>query len=148
MDDIDTFITSYENHRKAQAEANERNKALVFDVLAAAGITTVTAKFDGEGDQGQLDAVTARAGDKEVSLPATPVTIHQSCWPKETLTTTEQPLSEAVETLCYDYLEQKHGGWENNEGGFGSFVFDVAQRSIELEFNGRFTDIATSHYTF
>jgi hypothetical protein len=43
---------------------------------------------------------------------------------------------------------QEHGGWENNDDAYGTFTFDVPERTIEPEFNGRFTDIATSHHTF
>jgi hypothetical protein len=38
----------------------------------------------------------------------------------------EYLLSEAIETLCYSYLEQEHGGWENNDGAFGTFELDIA----------------------
>ena len=60
----------------------------------------------------------------------------------------ESTLEEAIENLCYDYLEETHGGWENNDGGFGEFRIDVAKRTVELEFNGRFTDTCTSNHTF
>jgi hypothetical protein len=57
-------------------------------------------------------------------------------------------LREAIEELCYDYLSDKHDGWENNDGGFGTFVFDVATRAIELEFNARFIEFTTSTHEF
>jgi hypothetical protein len=59
-----------------------------------------------------------------------------------------ETLCAAIETLCYDYLEQTNGGWENNDGGFGEFIFDVAARTVELEFNGRYTDTFTTNHTF
>jgi hypothetical protein len=127
---------------------NGLNKAVVFDALAAAGITTITAEFDGEGDSGQIESVIACAGESPAELPQTPVTLHRASWQNETLTATTEPLREAIETLCYDYLEQEHGGWENNDRAFGTFTFDVAARTIELEFNGRFIDIATNTYSF
>ena len=34
-------------------------------------------------------------------------------------------------------------GWENNEGGYGEFIFDVAANTIELDMNIR---IETSEY--
>jgi hypothetical protein len=40
-------------------------------------------------------------------------------------------LHEAIDTLCYDYLEGSHGGWENNDGAFGEFHFDVDQRRVD-----------------
>ena len=149
MTDIDAFIESYEHHRKGLKNANKLNKAAVFDALAAAGIASVTVEFDGEGDSGQIGEINARAaGDLPASLPKTPVTLHRASWRSDTLSTTEQTLAEAVETLSYEYLEQEQGGWENNDGAYGFFEFDVAKRAIHLEFNGRYTDVATHDYEF
>jgi hypothetical protein len=41
--------------------------------------------------------------------------------------TAQQTIQGAVETLCYDYLDETHGGWGNNDGGFGGFRLDVAE---------------------
>jgi hypothetical protein len=43
---------------------------------------------------------------------------------------------------------EKHGGWENNEGAHGTFEFDVANRTVSLEFNERFVDTTTYNHTF
>jgi hypothetical protein len=146
MSDFDTVAAAYQRHTKALAKANEHNKTVLFDALAALRITTVNVEFDGEGDSGQIDAVTACADDADVTLPATPVMIQQASWRDDGLTTVEQSLGGAIETLCYSYLEQYQGGWENNDGAFGSFAFDIGKRTIQLEFNGRFTDVATHNY--
>ena len=45
-----------------------------------------------------------------------------------------------LEDLCYELLACAHSGWENNDGAFGVFVFDIAKRSIELEFSARYRD--------
>jgi len=148
MTDFDTIAASFERYRKALTEANTANKTVVFDALSAAGITSVTAEFDGEGDSGQIESVIACSGDAHVPLPATPLTLHHASWQNDRVTRVTSPLAEAIEALCYGYLEQEHGGWENNDGAFGSFEFDVAQRTIRLEFNGRFTDVATHNHDF
>jgi hypothetical protein len=148
MTDIDAIAASIKQHRQAVTAANEHNKPAVFDALVAAGITTVTVEFDGASDQGQIDSVIACAGELPVELPKTPVTLQHVSWQDYTLTARTEPLPEAIETLCYDYLEQEHGGWENNDGAFGSFAFDVAGRHIHLEFNGRFTSRLTYDYDF
>ena len=131
MNDFKAVQDSYEAYLKAQAEANERSKAAVMDVLAAAGITAVQVAFDGSGDSGQIEEVNAFIGEAPAELPETPVT-------DENL-----PLKKAIEDLCYGYLTQLHDGWENNDGAFGEFTFDVQGRSIRFEFNGRFTDHST-----
>jgi hypothetical protein len=44
-----------------------------------------------------------------------------------------------VETLAYEVLAMTHCGWENNDGAFGDIVFDVAERTITLEYNERYS---------
>jgi hypothetical protein len=53
-------------------------------------------------------------------------------------------VSDAVEALVYALLEETHGGWENNEGAYGEFTFNVTERTITLDYNERYED---SHYT-
>ena len=83
-----------------------------------------------------------------IELPSMPLTLQQVHFGASEPSTASQPLCEAIAALCYDYLEQEHSGWENNDGAYGTFIFDVPKRTIELEFNGRFTDVATSHHHF
>lgn len=147
MTDSDTFTQTWRRHERAVAEANALNRVAVFDALDAAGITAVTVTFDGEGDSGQIEDVIAYIGDKQAALPRAPVTIHGTSWGQESLTAREQPVSAGLEDLCYGYLEQEHGGWENNDGAYGEFQFDVGERTIALEFNGRFSDVNTEHHT-
>ncbi len=35
---------------------------------------------------------------------------------------------DAIERLAYDFLEETHDGWENSDGAYGDFIFDVAER--------------------
>ena len=51
---------------------------------------------------------------------------------------------EAIEHLVYDALSETHGGWENNEGAYGEFVFDVPALEIRLDYNERIA--ATEYY--
>ena len=60
---------------------------------------------------------------------------------------TERNLEAAVETLAWDYLEIYYG-WENNDGAFGTFVFDVSARTITLEHNERYTEVNTTSHEF
>ena len=63
-------------------------------------------------------------------------------------TTFESLSSEAIETLGYDCLEEDHGGWENNDGAYGEFTFDVAERTITLDYNERHMESDHSAHTF
>jgi hypothetical protein len=169
MSDFDTYTARYECHRQNTSRANELNKAILFDALAAAGITEITVALDGCGDSGQIEGITICIGETSKALPApsatvplplarqavvitplpeTPITLHRVQWDSDKLGTEETTLQNAIEALCYDYLEQEHAGWMDNDGAYGEFKFDVAARTIHLEFNGRFTDVYTQTHTF
>lgn len=130
-------------------EANQLNKEAIFAALATAGITEVTVPFDGYGDSGQIDDMTARVDDRSVELPNVLVTIHERSYsPADAVESVQQPLREAVETLCYDYLEDSHPGWEIDGGSYGEFHFDVRGRTVRLEYNARITEILTEEDEF
>ena len=148
MNDLHSIMAAYEQHRREQAALNEGNKTAIFDALAAANITKVVVDFDGEGDSGQIDSIVAFTGEELTKMPVTTVTIRQVQYGKPEPFPVESTLDQAIETLCYDYLEDMHGGWENNDGAFGEFTIDAVNRTIELEFNARFTDCETTTHTF
>jgi len=144
----DDFETRYAQHKELCAKVNALNKTVLFDALAPAGITVINVEFDGEGDSGQLNGVCALAGDQPAQLPATQLTLHQLRWGQTESTPSEFTLEAAIEALCYDYLEQEHDGWENNDGGYGEFIINVAERTISLEFYSRYTDCEKYSHIF
>ena len=130
------------------AELKPRNKTVLFDALAAAGVTHVVVSFDGYGDSGQIESIEAKAGDNIVNLPGVQIEIHRAHWGMSEPECLVLTLSDAVHQLAYDCLEEKHAGWENNEGAFGEFTFDVAARTATLDFNWRFIDSEHSQDVF
>jgi hypothetical protein len=148
MVDMQSILESLEHHRMCLCETGKANKAVIFAALCAAGIDAVNVTFDGEGDSGQIDNIIARKGEAVIPIPEQAITLQSVSWDGKEVSLREHSLREAIEQLCYDYLEQEHGGWENNDGAFGEFTLDVAGKAVELEFNGRFTDTHTSTHTF
>jgi hypothetical protein len=143
------FEKTYGRYISTLTKANERNKVRLFDALHAANISAVTVTFDGEGDSGQIEDIIAYTGDAQAELPKTPLTIEVVSWDDDAAHEAEsETLQSAIEDLCYAYLSQQHGGWENNDGAFGEFAIDVTKRTIELEFNGRFSDHSTTSSSF
>lgn len=139
--------TWLEKHRKYQAlceSVRPSNKQAVFDVLAKAGITSVRIDFDGCGDSGQIESISPSVGSDLVNLPPGEITIVLVNEGDLSTMQREFSLKDALEELAYDFLEQTHGGWENNEGAWGEFQFDVSARTITLDYNER---IETSEYT-
>jgi len=144
----DDYAERYELYRKAAGEAATFNKTAVFDAMSDAGITTLTVTFDSEGDSGQIQNITACHDAEARELPDIQLEILQASWSTGKHDGHDTTLRDAIERLCFDLLSQEHDGWENNDGAFGEFTFDAATRTIELEFNARFSDFLTSSHTF
>jgi hypothetical protein len=141
------FTTAWRKYEEAIARANTINKAPVFEALRAAGITDVTVDFDGGGDSGQIESLVAFQGETPTGLPEIKVPQVSAEWGLSDLISAEISLERAIEDLCYGYLQQTNAGWENNDGAYGEFTFDIAEGTIELDFNARFTDSASTLYT-
>ena len=119
------------------------NQNAIFDALSSVGIVSLVVAFDGYGDSGQIESITATGSEGEIDLPEDSIEYASPAYGDdgEPIRKTTMPLVEAVETLCYNLLRQTHVGWENNDGAFGDFAFDVAARSIGLDHSERYTAI-------
>lgn len=146
--DMNDFMTRSKAYEKRAADLIPSNKASLFAALAAAGISHVCIAFNGYGDSGQIEDVTAKAGEAEADLPAVDVEIASAEFGSETITRVSQPLADAIESFCFDLLESHHGGWENNEGAYGDFTFDIAADSIVFDFNYRIETSENHSYEY
>ena len=120
------------------------NKTALFDALARARVCNVEVTFNGYAGNGQVDEaiLDGEGGDADirlVNIEIVRVESGSSVVVRETLSVTD-----AIEKLVYDLLQQTYAGWEKDLGAYGDFVFDVAERTIKLNFNER---IETSEYT-
>ena len=137
--DMAAIMQRFSQWEADAAKLVPENKARLFACLASAGIALVTVAFDGYGDSGQIEDVAAFIGDQPAELPGGTVevkTLHHGA---------DQPVAnhlspiEAIEDLVYDLLRQTHCGWENNDGAYGEFTFDVTAGTITLDYNERYT---------
>jgi hypothetical protein len=138
----------------ASEAANKENKVTIMTALKSYGIQRVTVEFDGEGDSGQVETpyVTYANGDSGDALGLSlPVDMKSSSVGFDSIEasvkTEKKTLGEALEAFCYDFLEQTNDGWENNDGAYGTFTFEVAEDSVHLVFNGRYTEVNTDTYS-
>ena len=124
-----------------------RNNQILFAALAEAGIHRVTVEYDGSGDSGQIDTIeTWNADNDRMPLPLEPRIQFASENPGSL--PAEYNLDAAIETIAWDYLYDLHCGWENNDGAYGTFVFDVPARTLTLEHNERYTEVNTTTHKF
>ena len=99
------------------------NRAELRTQLQQLSVKTVTAEYDGEGDNGQIED--PNFGSVEVS----------------------DNLKNAAQDLFYDLLEDHYAGWEINEGSFGEFVWNVMADTIQLIHNNRYESVETEERT-
>ena len=153
----------------AQIKADQLKKAdrvkyhsnLLFDTLAQTKVSTIEVDFEGCGDSGQIEAVdyTDSKGkgideaylDKVIVKGSAKTSYHKWDEKKKEMVLTEARegnIREIIEEICYDKLGASHGGWEINEGSYGTFYFDVSTRKVRLEYNERIEEVRTSEESF
>lgn len=147
--EYDSYAAAAAAHEARHDAALGPNKAAIFAAMEAAGVPRVAVEFDGCGDSGQIEGISAYAADGTgVALPAIEVEVREvDEWRSETATA-RRGFEQAVEAVAYALLARAHGGWENNDGAFGTVSFDLAGRAVTLDFNGRFTDSTHTQTVF
>jgi hypothetical protein len=125
-------MTENESNTKPEPLSPEeaRAKAAILaecENLAAAGVTFVAVHFDGYGDSGVTEEVKCFDSDYYAYEEHQPVQ-HDAAYLQEHF--------EALVPL----------GYENDCGGFGDVVLDVAARKITIERDDRFEDYTTTTY--
>lgn len=146
--DYDAWIAEDAKRRAAFAEGLTELKDRLFDLLAERGIVLVTVDFDGSGDSGQIEGIFAYDEHGEVAFPDDKLPVVTTDSGPDAAQNDAEPLKDVIETLAYDLLQSEHGGWENNEGAYGEFRFDVADRTITLGCNIRLSSSEYSENTW
>jgi hypothetical protein len=139
---------AFADHQTRIETLRPTNKAAIFDALAAAGITQVEVTFDSYGDSGQVEDITARSANEAVLLPEGEVRVACPAWGCTHVETRTMTVAAALEHLVYDCLSEAHPGWENGDGAYGTFTFDVAVRTITLDHHARHVAVKSTAHEF
>jgi hypothetical protein len=139
-----------------RTEATEQNKATLVKLMKEWGIHQIAVEFDGCGDSGQIENVTALdengkeiendSLDERCEIVHTSQTYKEGEWIYEKFTRTES-LQDLAETVAYTPLEDHFGGWEINEGSYGTIVIN-ADGTGTIDYNQRVVDIETDSASF
>lgn len=129
---------------KLENEIFDLNKTALLNALASAGVTRVVVAFDGYGDSGQIGDIEVHAGDERAAMPNCMVEMAEVTTGQAELSRSPVNIAIAIENMAYGVLKKTHCGWENEDGAFGDVTFDVAEQTITLDYNERYT--ATEFY--
>lgn len=140
------MATLFAEMARMQAERAEEVRKIRTDLLGslrAAGIDRVEAHYDAYGDSGNIEQVTLLPELPESERPAAAEAV-----PLESEVPLDEPpsrLPDAIMTRLQDMLWSTvyalHPGFENNEGGYGDIIWDLATDQIAIEHSARFVDV-------
>ena len=122
--------------------AHKINKSAVFAALKEARIKHVVLEFDGCSDNGQIETwhIELEDGDDMAHPDLMPKVLVERLtvrWDQIQSDLSQVILASAMEDLCYDLLDGSYSGWGDNDGSYGTFVFDVENGSLMLEHHRR-----------
>jgi len=108
-------------HEERETTLKETRATLIAQ-LRSICISEVTAEYEGYGDSGNVEDVTLQPAD--VKLP--------------------EPLASQVSEFAWSFAYHRHPGFENNEGGYGTLTWDIAEDSIKLDHANRYVECSLS----
>ena len=127
---ISTSSDSLALYERERLENVRRHLPEARRQLQAAGIDRVQILYDGCGDSGCIESITYTDGQGSTVDPA------------GTLAMTEEQLMD----LFYDLTQARHPGWENNDGAYGEFDWNLSDDALKHTHNDRFTDYDTTEH--
>jgi len=147
---VSTEAPAHQSYGGRQIERSYMDNARrVLPVLRANNVPRVTVCFDGCGDSGSISDVCFEGGDfNGKTTMAEIITIARNFadgrWVSDR-TVGPKPVSDAIEEIVYDYLEETGIDWYNNDGGYGELVIDVESGTISLDVSTRYTESSTAY---
>lgn len=119
LDDIHVRLAS---SMQKEAEERRKNRIELLSKLADAGVTQLTAIYNGYGDEGNVHEVMAEPSHD--ALPG--------------------DLLPKVSDFAWDMAYALHPGFENNEGGNGEFVWNITTDTINITHNDCYVEHDTT----
>lgn len=161
MQSYDGILNKLDQETKARMKLLERNKKIIWTAMMVAGVGSISLTFNGEGDSGGIEYVSAyrestiEAEDDEgtlIDLPNITISYEDLEYVLETdryvPSAKSLDLRDAVVELGMDVINIHSPGWENNDGAYGTIIINPAKELIRLFHNTRIMEIAISEKDF
>lgn len=98
--------------------------------LRDVGVVHVRVHYDGCGDGGQIEDVQYLDADGAGVEVASRLSFSET----------------ELQDVFYDLTQARHPGWENNDGAWGTFEWDLLADELGHTHNERFTDYETTEH--
>ena len=159
--DMSDIATQMAKEKEMHRKTSLTNRQILRKEMESRAIDQIKITFDGCGDSGQFEEpeyyrkgntkksklIQVTIDDKETTgfMVNNGMRFEDGKWVDNLV---PGNLRDLVEDVFYRILEAEHGGWEINEGSFGTFTYDVFADEITLEFNERYQEVRESTETY
>ena len=117
------------------------SKEAFLSALRSIGVVSIEADYNGWGDEGQVDSITAlRADNSEVNLKRHPCSIAGADHIKT--------LEDLIEEFSWDAVQHFHDGFHNNDGGSGTVTIDVPTGRVKISHDDNVVETVHSEHEF
>lgn len=130
------------------------NKHALAQAMRARGLSSVVVTYSGCGDEGRTEGVAFEPPDVDEGLEPIVAAQMRYRWDEERgcggneLVFVDMHLRDIAEALCDTAIElMGHDGYENNDGGQGTFTLQALDASSELEHSDFYTESDTTTHT-
>ncbi len=120
----------------------------ILAVLAAYGVVSIEATFDGGGDSGQVDEINIKGIADGTSGGTDWDKIALSAEHKEQLETEASTVGDYISRLVDEVIERTNEDWYNNDGGHGEVEIIPGEGRIHVDMNIRYTESRHEPYDF
>ncbi|HMN44684.1 MAG TPA: hypothetical protein PKE27_08935 [Povalibacter sp.] len=128
--DAATSSAQLQRYERELLERVRNSLPVIASRLLAAGVVSVDVIYDGCGDSGQIERLTAFDAEQQ------PIDLEHVAGVDE----------QALMDLFYDLTQVRHPGWENNDGGCGEFHWTVTTHSLQHMHSDRIMDFDTTEH--
>jgi len=111
--------------------------------LSTRGIKAINVYYEGSGDSGAIDSVTATIDEsKAQSWIEDPENASHYSKDGDIVPLTELE-HQIIQDMSYEYILNNIGDWYNNDGGFGNITIEVPSGKYNCSNNMRITQVET-----
>lgn len=132
---------------EAETAALNQNRDLLIATLAQLEIVSMQIRYSGGGDSGDVYEVEPEPACAVEKLRGTTMAVScaKTVWDEArkasyTLETHSVSVDEALRDFALAWVDQHHGGWENNDGGSGTVTINVVGNTFVLEHDAYYTE--------
>lgn len=116
--------------RKARVKERAETEAPnIRKQLLGLGAVNIVVEYNGAGDSGCIEQLTV-FDDKAIPF-----------WLENANVPNPSTLKDTIESIFYDLLETRYGGWEINDGSYGSFTWDLLADTLKHTHSERVTSV-------